>query len=127
MMPSSELVSVVVKAQHNCWSDNRQYSGNFVPIQHEYLLLWKRAEQTIFQVAYDKVTEIQKQAAATWRSVIRIALMKHGGKATLDNIYSAVEKIAGELIAKNQHWKAKVRQVLQKHFDSVQRGIWAVA
>jgi hypothetical protein len=127
MMPSSELVSVVVKAQHNCWSDNRQYSGNFVPIHHEYLLLWKRSEQTIFQIAYDKAIEFRKQTAATWRSVIRIALMKHGGRATLNNIYAAVEKIAGEMIAKNQHWQAKVRQVLQRHFENVQRGVWAVA
>jgi arylamine N-acetyltransferase len=53
--------------------------------------------------------------------------MKHGGRATLNNIYAAVEKIAGEMIAKNQHWQAKVRQVLQRHFENVQRGVWAVA
>ena len=54
-----------------------------------------------------------------------MALMKLDGKATLKDIYAEVEKVAAHLIEKNQHWQAKIRQILQKHFISVERGVWA--
>jgi hypothetical protein len=126
MMPGSELHSVVIKAQHNCWSDNRVYSGNFVPILHEYLLVWKKSEKTLFQIGFETAKDVKRQVAGTWRSIIRIAMMKLGGEATLQRIYAEVERIASEMIERNDNWKAKVRQVLQFHFTSVQRGVWAV-
>jgi len=55
-----------------------------------------------------------------------MAFMKLGGKATLQEIYKEVEKIAGNLIQKNKNWQAKIRQQLQYHFRNVQRGVWAV-
>ena len=35
---------VIIKTQHNCWSDNVAYSGKFIPIAHEYLLIFKRED-----------------------------------------------------------------------------------
>ena len=32
-----EPVAVVIKQQHNCWSDRRHYSGKFIALVHEYL------------------------------------------------------------------------------------------
>ena len=37
-----------------------------------------------------------------------------------------IEKVAGQLIAKNENWKAKIRQTLQKHYTNVERGVWAL-
>lgn len=124
MMPSSELHSVVIKTQHNCQSDSRVYSGNFVPILHEYLLVWKKSERTLVHVGFGMASEIKRQIASTWRSIIRLVMMKLGGEATLQHIYAEVERIAGEAVAKNEHWRAKVRQTLQLHCTSVQRGVW---
>jgi hypothetical protein len=126
MMPKNELTSVAIKLQHNCLSDNRQYSGNFIPILHEYLLIWKRSSMGLFQVAWEGAKEIKAQIASTWRVAIRMALMRLGGEARLEDIYREVEMVAGHKIANNIHYKAKVRQELQKHFVNVERGVWAM-
>lgn len=125
MMPKSELLSVAIKLQHNCLSDARQYNGNFIPIVHEYLLLWKKTSRSLFAVSMDIASELQKRVATTWRNVIRMVLMKLK-EATLSDIYAEVERVAGDMIAKNSHWQAKVRQQLQRHFSNVQRGVWAL-
>src|SRR5690606_21595932 len=47
-LPSDELRGVIIKAQHNCWSDSKDYQGRFnrgLPrIMHEYLIVWQRPE-----------------------------------------------------------------------------------
>lgn len=126
MMPKSELISVAIKMQHNCVSNGRSYGGSFIPIMHEYLLVWKKASKSIFAVGFETAKELRSKIVATWRSIIRIALMKLGGEATLSRIYDEVAKIAGSLTTKNTHWQAKIRQQLQLHFTNVQRGVWAV-
>ena len=126
MMPRDELLSVTIKLQHNCLSDTRQYSGNFVPIMHEYLLLWKKSAKSLFAVSFDIASEMTKRVATTWRNAIRMVMMKLK-EAKLQDIYSEVEKVAGSLIANNPNYKAKIRQTLQKHFRNVERGVWAIA
>lgn len=125
MMPKDELLSVTIKLQHNCLSDNRQYSGNFVPIMHEYLLLWKKSARSLFAVSFDIASEMTKRVATTWRNAIRMVMMKLK-EAKLSDIYAEVEKVAGSLIANNPNYKAKIRQTLQKHFKNVERGVWAI-
>ena len=125
LMPKSELLSVAIKLQHNCVSNSRHYSGGFVPILHEYLLLWKKSSRSLFAVSLDTTTQLQKRIASTWRNVIRMVLMKLK-EASLADIYTEVERVAGEMIAKNAHWQAKIRQQLQRHFTHVKRGIWTV-
>lgn len=127
MMPKGELLSVTIKMQHNCLSDNRRYNGNFVPIVHEYLLQWKRKSASLFQIAWDSAMETKRLLAQTWRNAIRIALMRLNGRGKLTDIYSEVEMIAGHLIANNINYKAKIRQVLQRHYHSVERGVWGIA
>ena len=126
MMPKDELLSVTIKLQHNCLSDTRQYSGNFVPIMHEYLLLWKKSAKSLFAVSLDIASGMTKQVATTWRNAIRMVMMRLK-EAKLSDIYAEVEKVAGPLIANNPNYKAKIRQTLQKHFENVERGVWAVA
>lgn len=126
MMPKSELISVAIKMQHNCVSNVRSYGGSFIPIMHEYLLVWKKTSKSLFAIGYETAKDIQQKVAATWRSVIRLALMKLGGQATLSRIYEEVSKVAGDLITNNANWQAKVRQKLQIHYTNVERGVWAL-
>ena len=126
MMPKDELISVVIKMQHNCMSDNRTYGGSFIPILHEYLLIWKKKGASIYKVVWDNALRLKRSIASSWRNAIRLAFMKLGGQATLQEIYKEVEKIAGNLIKKNKNWQAKIRQQLQYHFRNVQRGVWAI-
>lgn len=124
MMPKDELLSVVIKLQHNCLSDNRVYSGSFVPIMHEYLVLWKKSSKSLVAISFDIANELQKRVATTWRNVIRIVMMKLG-EAKLEDIYKEVAAVASHLFDSNQNWQAKVRQQLQKHHTNVIRGVWA--
>jgi len=126
MMPKSELVSVVIKTQHNCVSDNRTYTGSFIPIMHEYLLVWKKTASTLVQISLESLIDIKRQTAMTWRNLVQMALIKLGGRAVLSDIYDYVKKDAGEKVAANSHWMAKIRQTLQLHFESVKRGFWAL-
>lgn len=47
MMPKDELISVTIKAQHNTTSEGREYKGKFIPIVHEYLLIWRKGKTVI--------------------------------------------------------------------------------
>lgn len=127
MMPKRELLSVVIKQQHNTMSGNNTYSGNTIFIHHEYLLIWKKSAQTLVGVAWNKAKELQQNMQSTWRSFVRLALMNLGGQATLDRIYQEVVNVAGDKVKNNPNHKAKVRQTLQMHFSNVERGVWAIA
>ena len=126
IMPRDELVGVAIKAQHNCQSDNRTYQGRFIPILHEYLLVWERKAATLFLIAFNKAIETKKRSEHVWRNLLRVIIMRLDGKASLSDIYREVEKEAGDLIAVRPHWMEKVRQQLQFHFEHVSRGVWAL-
>lgn len=125
MMPKDELLSVAIKLQHNCMSDTRVYNGNFIPIMHEYLLIWKKKAKSLFAISFDIASELQSRVATTWRNAIRIVMMKLQ-KADLNTIYNEIEKVASNLIANNPNYKAKIRQTLQKHYNNVERGVWSL-
>lgn len=63
---------------------------------------------------------------ATWCEVIADALASLGGRATLHEIYSAVEP---RRRSPNPHWKDKTRQVLREYqtFKLVDEKIWQLA
>ena len=124
-MPKNELLSVVVKMQHNCVSDRRRYKGGFIPINHEYLLVWKKSNKTFFEVCFNKAKEFKDNIKSTWRTVVRMVMMQFDGPQTLDVIYSKVVAIAPDKVKNNPNYKAKVRQILQGYCTSVERGVWA--
>jgi len=126
MMPKSELYSVVIKQQNNPSSSWKTYSGNFIPILHEYLILWKKSKKCLFQVSFEVALNATQFVSKTWRTAIRLAFMRLGKIASLSNIYLEVERVAGHLIANNKNWKAKIRQTLQKHYQNVERGVWGI-
>lgn len=134
-MPADELRSVIIKAQHNCWSDGQNYQGRFnkgLPrIMHEYLIVWQRPEGGVsLLVTLGKMArKAHDQLWSTWKTVVRHAMIQLGGQADLKTLYEAIEGFADSRIAGNQNWQAKVRQTLQRAgcFQPVERGIWKLA
>lgn len=121
---------VIIKAQHNCWSDNVNYSGKFIPIVHEYLLIFKRDDCYIIPTKIIKQVnvDLRKCPKQTWRDVVLAAIEKLGGKASLEQLYSEVQY--HEKTKTNTHWKEKIRQVVQIYkndFLNVSKGIYALA
>ncbi len=126
-----KLDGILIKTQHNCVSSRRQYSGNFIPIAHEYILNFKKEGIVVAMLQSLQQTEkkLMSLSQATWRAVVKWSLQKLGGKATLKELYEAVVEEAPDRIRRNKHWQAKVRQTLQlsPDFQQVDRGIWALA
>lgn len=121
-----KLVDEIIKIQHNCQSDNRSYAPGLIRIGHEKLLVFRKdaTAAAIFILGL-----MQRRAAnmmrTTWRAAIRRILQ--GKQLPLDSIYQAVEPYAAQRA--NNHWQAKVRQVLQdeRYFHRVQVGVYELA
>lgn len=130
LLKPGTLENVIIKTQHNCFSDKTQYSGNFIPILHEYLILLRKDAPLTYPVlmTYTRQTDIRDMAGATWRDVIADVLEGFKGETDLSGIYAEVEKY--QRAKSQQFWKEKIRQTLQYHtdiFSSPRRGIWMLS
>jgi len=120
---------VIIKVQHNCASYRKQYSGKFIPIMHEYVLIFKKEDCYIVstKTTYNINIDLRNSNNQTWREVVFSAMEYLGGKVTLEKLY---EEIRFHSKAKNNvNWKEQVRKVLQiyKDFIKVSRGVYKIA
>ena len=124
------IENIVIKAQHNCYSDRTQYSNrNFIPIVHEYLMILRKDVPMLinYMVTEHKQTDIRDMKSSSWKSVVHEVMEYLGREATLEEIYSLID--GHEKAKANTHWKDKVRQILNqnKEFVSSKRGTWGLA
>ena len=123
------MEQIIIKAQHNCWSDTREYAGRFVPIIHEYVLVLRKDESLVIPVkcTVGKELDLRDSKNSTWRDVVASVLEDAGKALSLQEIYN---KIDGHNKCKlNPHWKEKIRQTLQSYnkFRNVEKGVWAIS
>lgn len=119
--------NILIKAQYNCFSDNTEYSGNFIPILHEYVLIVRKDSPLLIPIITTKKLEldIRDMRGATWRDIVAAVLEEEGRSVPLSVLYEKIEPY--KKARQNQWWKEKVRQTLQlypDHFESTQRGMW---
>ncbi len=119
--------NILIKAQYNCFSDNTQYSGSFIPILHEYVLIVRKDNPLMIPIITTKKLEldIRDMHGATWRDIVAAVLEDEGRSVPLSVLYEKIEPY--KKARQNQWWKEKVRQTLQlypEHFESTQRGMW---
>ncbi len=119
--------NILIKAQYNCFSDNTRYSGNFIPILHEYVLIVRKDNPLLVPILTTKKLEmdIRDMHGATWRDIVAAVLEDEGRSVPLSVLYEKIEPY--KKARQNQWWKEKVRQTLQLHpeqFESRQRGMW---
>jgi len=130
-MPRSELAAVLIKAQHNTLSSSKSYGNMKLPfILHEYILLWQKKSVPMLSMLQSLAQQQYARLTGTWVNVVKTVLIAAGGKASLGDLYAQIEQAAPERLAKNQHWREKVRQTLNQNnnvFKPVERGVWAVA
>ncbi len=113
-MPRDELRSVVIKAQHNVSSSATSYTMRYPLVQHEYLLVWRRAERSLFALWRSLVTHAHRVLEGTWKALVHTILVQLETPSSLPDIYAAVADATPEATAKT-HWQAKVRQTLYAH------------
>lgn len=121
------LENVIIKTQHNCVSDKRVYSGSFIPIVHEYVLLVRKDAPLAVPLlmTYRVQGDMRDMPGATWRDIVAGVLESCSGSASLEEIYRLVG--THKRAQNNQWWKEKVRQTLQinpKTFEHTGRGTW---
>lgn len=105
------LIDEILKIQHNCTSDRTSYNGNFVRIQHETLLVFRRdADGSVIGMFAEMLGRIEHQKRATWKSFV-LGLTRVGERVTLAEMYAWANGSDRRLT--NRHVKAKVRQTLQ--------------
>ena len=123
------LENIIIKAQHNCFSDNTQYSGSFIPILHEYVMIVRKDTPLLVPVIVAKEirADIRDMAGATWRDVVAAVLEDCTEAVTLTYIYEQIEP--HKKAQNNKHWREKIRQTLQinpNHFHHTDRGMWVL-
>lgn len=122
------LKNVIVKMQHNCVSDRRSYSGGFVPINHEYLLIFAKDRRVLSmgELLIERNAKIARRRAGTWKEIVAQALRDIGGEGKIDAVVDAV--LARIDATGNNHVAAKVRQVLQAPaFQRIAPGTYRLA
>lgn len=123
------LENIIIKAQHNCFSDQIQYSGKFIPILHEYVMIVRKDSPILVPVlaAQSRIVDIRDMKDATWRDVVAAVLEQCSQPVTLTYLYEQIEPHAKA--QSNKWWKEKIRQTLQYHpgvFEHHGRGCWSL-
>lgn len=123
------LENIIIKAQHNCWSNQVQYSGKFIPILHEYVMIVRKDSPVLIPVIMTKRAEIdiRDMPGATWRDVVAAVLEQFQEPVSLTLLYQQIEP--HKKAQANKWWKEKVRQTLQinpAHFTHDGYGMWSL-
>lgn len=124
------LEQVIIKVQHNCWSDRQTYTNrNFVPIVHEYLIVTRKDAGLLVPVSVGRSLDydMREFAGQSWRDLVYATIQENGGKMSLGELYDALK---GSAKAKaNSHWQEKIRQTVQnvRNFVRTERGCYALA
>lgn len=124
------MENIIIKAQHNCWSDRQSYSGNFVPIVHEYLLVTRKDAGLIIPVTWGTGRpqyDMREFEGQSWRDLVYTTIQDNGGQMNLQELYDALKDSSKAKM--NQHWQEKIRQTVQnvKSFIRTERGTYAIA
>lgn len=123
------MENIIIKAQHNCWSDRQSYSGSFVPIVHEYLLVTRKDAGLIVPVSWgvERKYDMRQFSDQSWRDLVYTVIQENGGQMSLQELYDALKD--SSKAKRNPHWQEKIRQTVQniKHFVRSERGCYALA
>ena len=121
------LENIIIKAQHNCFSDNTQYSGSFIPILHEYVMIVRKDASVLIPIITSSRNnaDIRDIPNATWRDVVAAVMEQCNSAVPLSYLYDQIENHSKA--RQNKWWREKIRQTLQcnpKYFLHTDRGMW---
>lgn len=111
------LEQVIIKAEHNCWSDNNTYTNmNFVPIQHEYLIVFRKDDVLVIPASYTikKEFKVLDSYITTWLDAI-CSILEEYGALSIENITAKLKSFYPVKCSKNNNIDAKVRQTAHRY------------
>lgn len=108
------LENIIIKEQFNCVSDSIQYSGKFIPITHEYLVIIRKTDNFIIPCHIVKNIEIDIRTSekVTWRTLIQSTIESLGGTVKRKELYEILSK--HPKAKSNNNIEAKIRQTLNQ-------------
>lgn len=123
------LENIIIKAQHNCFSDKIQYSGSFIPILHEYVMIVRKDDAILYPILFSekKQVDVRDMPGATWRDVVAAVLEQCDEAVPLTYLYEQIE--SHQRAKTHKWWKEKIRQTLQynpEYFLHAGRGLWSL-
>lgn len=123
------MENIIIKAQHNCFSEKIQYSGSFIPILHEYVMIVRKDDAILYPILFSekKQVDVRDMPGATWRDVVAAVLEQCDEAVPLTYLYEQIE--SHERAKTHKWWKEKIRQTLQynpEHFLHAGRGLWSL-
>lgn len=62
----------------------------------------------------------------SWKTIVRMALVKLNGEACVQEVYKVAYQIAPQKVNGNRHYKEKIRQQLQQHFNRINKGFYSI-
>lgn len=124
------LEQIIIKEQYNTVSERRKYTGKFIPIIHEYVMILRKDNPYIgsMKITKEIAFDVRDSIQASWKDVIASVFEANGNK------YLSLKFIYGELkdhrkAQNNNHVDAKIRQVLNGYdiFKKIDKGVYALA
>lgn len=123
------LENIIIKTQHNCFSDNTQYNGKFIPILHEYVMIIHKDDTLLYPILFSETqrVDIRDMPGATWKDVVASVMEDTTEPVPLKWIYEKIEPY--KKARQNKWWREKIRQTLQIYpsiFIRTERGKWGL-
>lgn len=122
------LESHIIKQQHNTFSSRKKYVNEFISINHEHLLVFKKSSTFDVSIKYAKdfVVDLRNFTSTTWKNLVRAAIECLGGTATLTQIYQTLDGC--KKAESNNNWKAKIRQQVQNeiYFKKIETATYQI-
>lgn len=76
-------------------------------------------------IPVNSVPVITLSVDRTWKQVVSVSLHRIGRGAKLSEIYTDVSITSSEKVERNENYQAKVRQILQRYFTRVEKGVYS--
>lgn len=110
-----DLEQVIIKQQHNCLTDTVKYSGKFIPLEHEYLVIIRKGDPYIVPIHHVMIDkrDLRESTKVTWASIIAMMLEANGGKMAWETVKRNLQ--AHPKAKGNQHIGEKLRQTVNMH------------
>ena len=119
-------VAEIVKVQHNVQSGRKHYSGSVVRIEHESLLVYRRADDpSILAVFAEVLDAVNRSYSASWRNLV-LGFARERGTFGLDEIYEAFDN--HPRTKSNPNYQDKLRQIVNTEatIERYSRGRYAL-
>ena len=110
-----ELEHILIKTQHNTWSDRRNYNGKFIPIAHEYLIIMKKPSvmEIPTTITQKILLDFRNSMKISWKNLIAKYIEASGGQLSRAELLKLLQN--HPKAQTNHHVNAKMRQILNSY------------